>query len=69
MQAGSERHAILEAETALDSIEVAAETREDAFAVRLLNLDQGLRQLLHEGLTRELSLCGRIQVMAVGHAD
>ena len=62
MQAGTERHALLEAETALVPVKVLIQTREDAFAVRLLNLVQGLRQLLEEGLTRELPICGMVQV-------
>ena len=62
MQTGTERHALLEAETALVPVKVLIQTREDAFAVRLLNLVQGLRQLLEEGLTRELPICGMVQV-------
>lgn len=62
MQAGKEAHAVLEAEIALDSVDIPAETREDKFAVRLMNMDQKLRQLLQEGKTRELPVSGSIQV-------
>ena len=40
-------------------------TREDAWAVRLLNTLRGLHQLLETGLARELYVFGRIQVRAV----
>ena len=62
MQAGKEAHAVLEAGIALDSVDIPAETREDKFAVRLMNMDQKLRQLLQEGKTRELPVSGSIQV-------
>ena len=62
MQAGKEAHAVLEAEIALDSVDIPAETREDKLAVRLMNMDQKLRQLLQEGKTRELPVSGSIQV-------
>lgn len=62
MKAGREHHALLEAETALDTIQIKIQSREDAFAVRLLNLAQGLKQLMMEGITRELPILGRLQV-------
>lgn len=40
MQAGVEQHAVLEAETAQAQVEVLTETREDAFAVRLVNMSR-----------------------------
>lgn len=62
MRAGTRHHAELEAETAGVVVEVAIQTREDAFAMRLLNMHAGLQQLLTSGLTRELPICGILQV-------
>lgn len=62
MRAGTSKHAELEAETAGTIVKVPVETREDAFAIRLLNMDTGLQQLLSFGLTRELPICGTLQV-------
>ena len=63
MKAGTERHAVLEAETAGIAVEVPIHTREDAFAVRLLNMEAGLHQLLTTKMTRELPICGLLQVL------
>lgn len=65
MRSGKERHAILEAETALDQVTVEVETREDRFALRLINMAQGLKQLMLEGITRELMIFGILQVLLV----
>ena len=62
MKVGREHHAVLEAETALDKVPIPTETREDMFAVRLLNMAQGLKQLMLQGMTRELPILGRMQV-------
>ena len=62
MKAGTKQHAVLEAETAGIVVEVPIETREDAFALRLLNMEAGLQQLLSSGLTRELPISGFLQV-------
>lgn len=62
MRAGTKQHAVLEAETAGVAVEVTVETREDAFALRLLNMEAGLQQLLATSLTRELPICGFLQV-------
>jgi exonuclease V len=53
MQAGTARHEQLEREV-ITRVEVPVTTREDAWALKLLNMITGLRQLLHEGMTREL---------------
>ena len=66
MQAGREQHAILEAETALNKVHVPIESREDAFAVRLINLDESLKQLILSGITRELPLFGTLQARLHG---
>ena len=63
MKAGTKQHAVLEAETAGITVEISIETREDAFALRLLNMESGLQQLLSSGLTRELPLGGLLQVI------
>ena len=57
MAAGLAAHAKLEAETST-FVEVAVETPEDAWALKLLNTIQGVHQLLSEGLTRELGVFG-----------
>ena len=62
MKAGTKQHAVLEAETAGIAVEISIETREDGFALRLLNMEAGLQQLLASGLTRELPLGGFLQV-------
>lgn len=62
MKAGTRQHAALEAEMGLAQVEVVTETKEDAFAVRLLNAAQNLQQLLEGGLTREMPIWGCIQV-------
>lgn len=62
MMAGTQQHAQLEAETALESVVVNTESAEDRFAVRLLNMVQGLRQLLQQGITREFAIFGSVQV-------
>lgn len=62
MRAGTQQHAALEAETAGITVEVPVETREDAFALRLLNLEAGMQQLLTSNITRELPICGMLKV-------
>lgn len=53
MQAGTVRHEQLEREV-ITWVEVPVATREDAWALKLLNMITGLRQLATEGMTREL---------------
>ncbi|KAG6558252.1 hypothetical protein Mapa_000002 [Marchantia paleacea] len=57
MKAGSERHLQLEVEV-VTRVEIEIKTKEDAWATRLLNFISGSRQLLSEGLTRELPVLG-----------
>ena len=64
MRVGTHLHAALEAEVS-ETVEVQISTREDAWAVRLLNTLRGLHQLLETGLARELYVFGRIQVTDV----
>ena len=62
MRVGTHLHAALEAEVS-EAVEVPIKTREDAWAVRLLNTTRGLQQLLETGLARELFVFGRVQVL------
>ena len=64
MRVGTHLHAALEMEVS-ETVEVQISTREDAWAVRLLNTLRGLHQLLETGLARELYVFGRIQVRAL----
>ncbi|KAL2635259.1 hypothetical protein R1flu_006738 [Riccia fluitans] len=57
MKAGTVRHVQLEVEV-VTRVEIEIRTKEDAWATRLLNFICGSRQLLSEGLTRELPVLG-----------
>lgn len=60
MQAGLATHAKLEAQVSV-LVEVAVETPEDVWALKLLNTIQGIHQLLSEGMTRELYIFGELE--------
>ncbi|KAK9803641.1 hypothetical protein WJX72_007810 [[Myrmecia] bisecta] len=60
MQAGTAHHALLEAEVST-KVELAVATREDAWAVRLLNMMTCLQQLRVLGLTREMFIFGQLE--------
>jgi len=62
MRSGTEQHAKLEAEMAGETVVVKVESREDKFAIRLVNMMQALNQLLQGGMTREFCVCGFLQV-------
>lgn len=62
MQAGLATHAKLEAQVSV-LVEVAVETPEDVWALKLLNTIQGIHQLLSEGMTRELYIFGELEVL------
>ncbi|XP_059065258.1 exonuclease V, chloroplastic isoform X1 [Cryptomeria japonica] len=69
MRAGSARHTELEAEV-LIRMELAVHTREDSWAVKLLNFITGANQLLFDGLTRELPIIGLVEgVWLIGVID
>ncbi|XP_031484897.1 exonuclease V, chloroplastic isoform X2 [Nymphaea colorata] len=55
MKAGSFRHQQLEEEV-MKRVEIRIESREDAWALKLLNFIYGTNQLLSKGLTRELPM-------------
>ncbi|KAE8038895.1 hypothetical protein FH972_011363 [Carpinus fangiana] len=57
MEAGSARHKKLEEEI-VRKVQVCVKSKEDAWALKLLNFIVGVNQLLFEGLTRELPLVG-----------
>ncbi|KAL3692413.1 hypothetical protein R1sor_006064 [Riccia sorocarpa] len=57
MKAGTVRHVQLEVEV-VTRVEIEIRTKEDAWATRLLNFISGSRQLLSEGITRELPVLG-----------
>lgn len=59
MKAGSARHAELEVEV-LKKVEVEITSKEDSWAMRLINFITGARQMLAEGMTRELPVVGLI---------
>lgn len=59
MKAGSVRHVELEREV-VTRVDIEIFTKEDSWAVRLLNFISGARQLLSEGLTRELPVVGLV---------
>ncbi|KAH8937593.1 hypothetical protein BDL97_16G036200 [Sphagnum fallax] len=60
MKAGSARHVELEIEV-VTRVEVQVLSKEDSWAIRLLNFITGARQLQSEGLTRELPVLGVVQ--------
>ncbi|XP_024534885.1 exonuclease V, chloroplastic [Selaginella moellendorffii] len=60
MQAGSARHVELESEV-VKRVDVDIRTREDFWAVRFINYLVGTRQLLAEGLTRELPIVAFVE--------
>ena len=66
MQAGIVAHAKLQAETS-NLVNVAVDTAEDAWALKLLHTIQGIHQLLSEGMTRELYIFGYCQVAFLAH--
>ncbi|CAM6083918.1 unnamed protein product [Calypogeia fissa] len=69
MKAGSARHLELEKEV-VTRVEIEIFTKEDTWAVRLLNFIGGARQLLSEGLTRELPVVGLVgATWVVGFID
>jgi exonuclease V len=59
MRQGSAVHKNLE-EQVHRTVEVSTTTKEDAFALRILNAMQGLRTLRDTGMTRELELWGTV---------
>ncbi|KAG0585270.1 hypothetical protein KC19_3G272100 [Ceratodon purpureus] len=59
MKAGSARHAELEVEV-LKKVEVEITSKEDSWAMRLVNFITGARQMRNEGMTRELPVVGLI---------
>ena len=61
MEAGLQAHAKLEAETST-RVEVAVQTPEDAWALKLLHTVQGIHQLLSEDITREMPVFGYLGV-------
>ena len=61
MASGKELHRVLEAEIKKE-VEVELETSEDAWALRLQSCIQCFRQLMRDGLTREVYLFGQLQV-------
>eukprot|EP00897_Mesotaenium_endlicherianum_P007552 jgi/Mesen1/6825/ME000035S06200 len=60
MLAGSSRHAELEAEV-VEAVEVAVHTREDSWALRLIDSATRLRQLRLTGLAREVFVLGLVE--------
>ncbi len=61
MTSGKELHRLLEAEVKT-AVAVEPVTPEDAWALRLLNCIQCFRQLMHQGMTREVYMFGQLQV-------
>ena len=61
MASGKELHRVLEAEVKED-VEVELETAEDAWALRMLSCIQCFRQLMRQGMTREVYLFGQLEV-------
>ncbi|KAJ7980962.1 Exonuclease V chloroplastic [Quillaja saponaria] len=69
MKAGMARHAELEEEI-IEKVKVKVKSREDSWALKLLNFIIGVNQLLTEGLTRELSVIGFVEgIWMVGVID
>ncbi|CAA6654799.1 unnamed protein product [Spirodela intermedia] len=69
MKAGSERHVELEEEV-MEKVEIRVISAEDSWAVRLMNFIFGSRQLLFDGLTRELPIIGIVEgIWMVGVID
>ena len=67
MQAGTDRHAELEAMLG-EAVVVPVSSAEDMLAVKLLRTYACLQQLLEGCLTRELYICGNLQVRSyIGH--
>ncbi|KAH9311692.1 hypothetical protein KI387_026727 [Taxus chinensis] len=63
MLAGSARHTELEAEVVI-RVELDVQSREDSWAVRLVNFIVGANQLLFDGLTRELPISSSSRILA-----
>ena len=61
MSAGSVLHKALELEVKT-VVEVEVASREDAWALRLIECIVCLRQLMRKGMTRELYVFGKLQV-------
>lgn len=59
MEAGIARHAMLEAEV-VKKVKVQVKSDEDRWALKLLNFIFGVKQLVLEGLTRELPVMGLV---------
>ncbi|KAI4322229.1 hypothetical protein L6164_021940 [Bauhinia variegata] len=69
MSAGIARHVELEEEV-MKRVEVKVKSREEYYALKLLNFINGVNQLLFEGLTRELPVIGFLQgIWMVGMID
>lgn len=62
MSAGSELHSRLELEVKTP-VHVDIESREDAWALRLIESIACMKQLMHKGMTREVYVFGKLQVM------
>ncbi|KAJ7298543.1 hypothetical protein O6H91_Y552700 [Diphasiastrum complanatum] len=60
MKAGSARHLELEIEFST-KVEVEVQSKEDSWAIRMVNFIIGTRQLYAEGLTRELPVLGLLE--------
>ncbi|GBG68378.1 hypothetical protein CBR_g2921 [Chara braunii] len=59
MVAGSTRHAELEAEV-VTKVKVEVTTREDSWALRILNSLMGINMIFEKGMTRELYVLGQV---------
>ncbi|XP_019199121.1 PREDICTED: exonuclease V, chloroplastic [Ipomoea nil] len=69
MKAGSIRHAVLEEEV-VKRVKVSAQSKEDVWAIKIINFMVGANQLLFDGLTRELPIIGFAEgVWMVGVID
>jgi len=69
MKVGSARHTELETEV-LVRVELDIRSKEDSWAVRLVNFIVGVNQLLFDGMTRELPVIGLVEgVWLIGIID
>lgn len=69
MKVGSARHTELETEV-LVRVELDIRSKEDSWAVRLVNFIVGVNQLLFDGMTRELPVVGLVEgVWLIGIID
>ena len=66
MASGKEVHRVLEAEVKKE-VDVEMQTKEDAWALRLLGCIQCFRQLMRHGMTREVYVFGQLQVRLSPH--